>query len=134
MDKISIRKFGIKAEDYPIQLTLEAKDLRDFMAVVSSVLVIKPNGTPITIFDMPTQAISPLVRRWTIPDPNAAATAKEAKYAAPADLDMDFVGGFATPTGDDPRYELEIRPSVGDPVTRKLKPSPGRITIEFQYR
>ena len=128
MHQVDIRKYEVKAADFPINVLVAAKDLPICQAVASRVQV-KQNGQVTGAIPVAQeQDTVHCTMGYQIPDPGAAPG---------ADLIQNVDCTFPDNPPQDSCYELTITSAQGDHASTKgFRPTinPRTITLTFLYR
>lgn len=129
MQEVDIRKYEVKAADFPISVRVAARNLPICQAVASRVQV-KQGGQVTGSIPVAQEQEDPAhgAMSYQIPDPGTAPA---------ADLIQNVDCWFPDASPADSRYEVTIRSAQADQVTtRGSRPTinPRTITLTFLYR
>ena len=125
MRRIGSQDYAVVQQDFPIRVEVEAFDLAVLQCVPSRVLVTRPDGAPVSAYDLPMTPVSgnPLAQAGDIRNTDP-----------PAEITFTLVIGYDTPSGADPRYEIRMRAASGDNDKRTVRPPERSLTTHFEYR
>ena len=125
MRRIGSQDYAVVQQDFPVKIVIEGFDLAVYQCVPSRVVVTRPDGAPVTVYDLALEPVAgnPMARACAIPNTDP-----------PAEITFTFVVGYDTPSGTDPRYEVRMRAASGDNDKRTIRPPDRSVTTHFEYR